>query len=221
MLAPMFLPVCGGDFRMACMAANGTLNDYRARGQSDLISIAQIIAFGLSALLALSLSMDDDVSAPIAMNLFRIASVLHRCGEASRRSLRKDQAADASPDPVKPPVVSPDPPPVIDPVPLPVSQAAEPFLSDVAAEALSAESASRLQVPAADIATIPEKRQQAMWAITMVKDASDISASMPALPESERRDAILRAGELSATANKLLTGVPSIPITPKRPDDNP
>jgi hypothetical protein len=69
-----------------------------------------------------------------------------------------------------------------------------------------------------------EKRHHEMWAIAMVKEASEITASIPSLPQAERRAATIRAAVLGSTANELLTGASSpSPIhrnhgTPGRPN---
>ena len=59
-----------------------------------------------------------------------------------------------------------------------------------------------------------EKRHRQMWAIAMVKEASEITASMVHLPPAERQAASARVAVLSSTANELLTGVrpPTPPI---------
>jgi hypothetical protein len=54
-----------------------------------------------------------------------------------------------------------------------------------------------------------EKRHHEMWAIAMVKEASEITASIPSLPQAERRAAAIRAAVLGSTANELLTGASS------------
>jgi hypothetical protein len=52
-----------------------------------------------------------------------------------------------------------------------------------------------------------EKRHQAMWAVAMVKEAQEITASIPNLPPAERRAAAIRAAALSSAADELVTGV--------------
>jgi hypothetical protein len=47
-----------------------------------------------------------------------------------------------------------------------------------------------------------------MWAIAMAKQSSEIIASLPNLPPTERQDAALRAGLLSSTAHDLIYGGP-------------
>ena len=99
---------------------------------------------------------------------------------------------------------------------------AEYFLNEAAAELLAAESRDRLLGPqpkaaakpvaraatevAATAPGVTEKRHREMWAIAMVKEASEISACIPGMPPAERSAASIRAGMLTSTANQLLTG---------------
>jgi hypothetical protein len=60
-----------------------------------------------------------------------------------------------------------------------------------------------------------------MWAIAMVSEASEITASIPTLPPAEQKLATMRAAALSTTANHLLYGAPMPPIPkgfPTEPD---
>ncbi len=86
-LSPMFL--IAGDVRMARLAATETVNAYRIRNQTDLIAIAQIIAFGLTALGSLGLSMADDLSLTMILRLRGNANALNRSAEQNRRALRE------------------------------------------------------------------------------------------------------------------------------------
>ena len=98
-----------------------------------------------------------------------------------------------------------------------------------AEQQLASEAQARLQDPrdAIDQASIPllrpnaaptdaEKRNQAMWAIAMVKEASEITAGLLHLPPAERQAAAIRAAALGSAANELLTGV-----SPPRAGDQP
>jgi outer membrane biosynthesis protein TonB len=97
-LAPMFLSDTGGDVAYARAAAIETVNAYRAETQTDLLSVAQIIAFGLAALGSLSLAMADNLSISLTLRLRANAAASHRAAESSRRAL-----AQARPGGVQPP----------------------------------------------------------------------------------------------------------------------
>jgi hypothetical protein len=88
-LAPMFLTASGGDISFARMAVVETVNAYRAPDHMDLMSIAQVIACGLSALGSLSLAMADDLSLSMTLRLRGNAVALNRSAEQNRRTLRQ------------------------------------------------------------------------------------------------------------------------------------
>ena len=225
LLAPMFLGVSEGDVSLARMAAVETVNAYQARNHADLIAIAQIIAFGLAALGSLSLSMADEISLAMTLRLRGNANACSRSAEQNRRAFKENYDGDVKP--YYPVMASPleAPPPVAEDEALSHPDA---FLSPAAAQGLAAEAQARLRTaesfmqtaqqtpnqPPADITAsiLPrnpvEKRNQEMWAIAMVKEASEITASIPYLPPAERQAASLRAASLSSCATDLMYGMP-------------
>jgi hypothetical protein len=88
-LAPMFLAVSGGDLHHARLAAIETVNTYRSRDPMDLLSIAQIVAFGLTTLSSLSLSLAEDLSLSMMLRLRGNATALNRATEKCRKALRE------------------------------------------------------------------------------------------------------------------------------------
>ena len=223
LLAPMFLGVTGGDVAMARMMAIQTVSAQRISSLMDLLAVAQIVAYGLAALGSLSLSMDDDLSLAMVLRLRGNANACTRSAEQNRRAIRNDRHE--------------EPLPRDQPMPEPEMHHAEPWpettendgpaglMDDTVAEVLAAEARERLVQCAektADRAPVPrpvpvreaavpspaaEKRHNEMWAIAMVNEASEITASIPGLPPAERHAASLRAGMLASTANRLLTGL--------------
>ena len=87
LLTPMFLAAAGNDLAFARQAATETLNAYRAETQSDLITIAKIIGFGLAALTALSLSMAEDLPLRTILRLHASASASDRSEHRNRQAL--------------------------------------------------------------------------------------------------------------------------------------
>jgi hypothetical protein len=220
LLLPTFLGVTAGDIALARMAAIETINDYRARNNADLIAIAQIIACGLAALGSLSLSMDDEISLSMALRLRSSAVALNRSAEQNRRALSQPLRDTPTPyyfeTPPDPEITTADDEGIA---------RAEALLSAAAAQELAAESEARLQDPRsianqapapAQDATVSDKRHQEMWAIAMVKEASEITAGILHLPPAGRPAAAIRAAALGSAANELLTGV-----SPPRPGDPP
>jgi hypothetical protein len=221
LLAPMFLCVTGGDVTLARMAALETVNAYRARDLSDLIAIAQIIAYGLASLSSLSQSMEDDIPLSMTLRLRGNANALNRSAEQNRRAIRDNRGDDPAPRRA----LAPEAPEIPTVIAEDDSQTpADGLMDDKVAKMLADEASARLlrraeqpvdrapaPVPAPPAAPatahpVSEKRNQEMWAIVMAKESSEIAASIPGLPPTERNAATIRAGMLSSTANQLLMG---------------
>jgi hypothetical protein len=191
LLAPMFLGVTAGDVALARLAAMQTINDYRAQNHADLIAVAQIIACGLAALGSLSLSMADEISLSMTLRLRGNAVALNRSAEQNRRALANSHG----PTPYQP-ALEPEAPITVPEYDIPSE--AELFLTATAPPE---------QPPAPSTPT--EKRLQQMWAIAMVNEASELTASIPTLPPEEQKNASIRAAALGSTANHLLYGTPN------------
>jgi len=86
LLTPMFLTATG-NLDQAYAAAMATVRSCTARNPMDLIVIAQMIAFGLAALSALSLSMEENIPINQALRLRGNAVSLHRASDKCRRAL--------------------------------------------------------------------------------------------------------------------------------------
>jgi hypothetical protein len=219
-LAPMFISVSGGDINYARMAAIETVNAYRSRNHADLIAIAQIVAFGLAALGSLSLSMADDISLSMTLRLRGNANALNHSAEQNRRALVASRATGPIPHHAEPtgeaetraPLANDD------------VNGTEPAAGMAPAKNPNAQSNPRTGQapagPALDPAPAPTtaqtaarmaagKRHQAIWATAMVKEGAKLTASIPHLPQAERRAASIRAAVLSSTADELLTGANS------------
>jgi hypothetical protein len=242
LLAPIFLGVTGGDVPLARLAAMETVNDYRARNNTDLVAIAQIIACGLAALGSLSRSMADELSLSMTLRLRGNAVSLNRSAEQNRRVLRAPLPD--TPDPIYAVLApEPEPEPALADAPAHAHAPAhglapahapaqaqtqaqaepEPFLSPAAEQLLAAESRARLENPVHPILHAPgtplknaEQHPPGTWAIAMANQASAITAGLPNLPPAERPTRSLRAAVLCGTANGLLTGSALPPPVPLR-----
>ena len=93
-LTPMFLATTGGDIQYARMAATEAVNAYAARDPIDLLSIAQIIAFGLAILNSLSRSMAENLPIALVLRLRGNAVSLGRAAERCRRALPDPPSSD-------------------------------------------------------------------------------------------------------------------------------
>jgi hypothetical protein len=208
-LAPAFLGATGGDIKLARMAAEGIIGEYRACNRIDLIAVGQIIANGLAALGSLGQSMNDEISLPMALRLRGNAISLNRTVEQNRRVRRENR--DAEPVPLgadtyieRPEEAAPDQPDV--------------FLQDDVAEFLAAEAAARLAspaerradpTPAKPAAVTPpefeERQSRRTQAKAMIEEAGDISANLRTLSSAEREPAEIRIAMLGKTARELIT----------------
>jgi hypothetical protein len=220
-LAPAFLGATGGDIKLARMAVEEIIGEYRARNRIDLIAVGQIVANGLAALGSLGQSMNDEIALPMALRLRGNAISLNRTAEQNRRARRENRNTEPVPLGVDT-YVEPAPLGADTYVERPEETAphqTEPFLQDDVAEFLAAESAARLASPAeqpADpapaetaAATPPapeEAQSRRTRAMAMIKEAAHISANLRTLPPADREPAEFRIAMLGRSARELLTG---------------
>jgi type IV secretory pathway VirB2 component (pilin) len=196
LLAPMFFATTEGNLAQARTAALETITAYRIQNHASLLAVAKIIAFGLTTLSSLSLSMDEDLTIPLILRLRANANALDRSADRNQRALEQSRTAAA-----------------------PASQFDEAtVLANVAeAKARAAAAQAQLRHPApqapahqqatpAATPTTPEQQHRAMWANAMANVASELAADMARLPPAQRAEAKLRANALSTTANDLLCG---------------
>jgi hypothetical protein len=180
-LTPMFLAVTGGNIAHARAAAIQTVNAYRADNQIDLLTVAQIIAFGIAALGSLSLAMADDLPIALILRLRGNAISANRAAEQCRRALAESLSYS--------PPAEPDEDP-LPPEPIPIQPAApQPTLQPPAPQPKPAQ------------LTPTYTRADAMADV-----AAEITAGIPHLPKSERRAASIRVNALNSVASNLLNG---------------
>jgi hypothetical protein len=211
-LAPIFLGVTGGDAVLARMAAAETIDDYRARNHVDLIAVAQIITNGLAALGSLTRSMEDELSLSMMLRLRGNAISLNRTVEQNRRVLRENRDAELV---VFDTEILPEPEP-----PVPTANAETPrepevFANDPAALVLvteqTADPAPRAEpAQAASPATTRNRPESPSrddtLAITLLREASDLTDALPTVPAAERAAAETKIEALNDRAYALLMG---------------
>ena len=191
-LAPMFLFAANGDIALAKAAAIETVNTYRAQNQSDLLNIAQIIAFGLAALGSLSLSMADDISTAMTLRLRANAVASSRAGETCRRALAREALVHARSEPKS----HPD------------EDFSEALAIAAAAEQVRQHKAKTEAVQAPPPVPTADKDQErrTMWADAMTRVAAEVTASLPSLSPEDRRIASTRAAALLGSATETRAG---------------
>ncbi len=223
LLAPMFLLVSGGDITYARMAALETVNSYRADTRADLLTIAQIVGFGLAALGSLSLSMADDLSLSMTLRLRSNANACNRSVEHGRRALQAARQHAASPpqpeQPVHPGAEAATKPATASPTAAPAVLAVPEASAPAATTARShhkAPPAGPTAPPAATPAatTITDEQRQAMWAAGAARIAAEYTADLANLPPEQRSLAAFKAEMLNSCAQNLLTGPPIPRVRP-------
>jgi hypothetical protein len=199
LLTPIFLFAAGGDVAFARLAANETLDSYRADTHADLITVAKIIAFGLAALDSLSRSMQDDLPISQILRLRSSANAADRAEHRNRLALRQTH-----PDhPVTP---APDPEPAANP-------------AAIAATTTSQPDTAWYQAPASpqrpELAPSPataEQQYAETWAASAARIAAETAAEMPNLAPDERRSAGIWIEALKDAAKEFKTaGIPPRP----------
>jgi hypothetical protein len=191
LMTPMFLAAADGNLAFARQAATETLNAYRAETQSDLITIAKIVAFGLAALAVLSLSMAEDLSVTTVLRL-------HASANASDRSEHRNRGV------LKQSLANPQPTP-------PARQIDEAALAAAAADmqVRTAAHLAQFSTPASGAApSIAEqaRHDQATWAASAAAIAAETAAALPTMPPGERASAAIWIDVLNESAKDFMAG---------------
>jgi hypothetical protein len=195
LLAPLFLAATNGDLTRARLAAASTIASYCARTNADLIAVAQIIAFGLTALASLSQSTDPELPLPLALRLRGTANACNRSAEQNRRArAEKPNHPEPVPAPPKPSLAEPRPT-ERDPAEL-IAKIAE-------TQQRTADHLASLSVEAHQ-----QQHDQATWAAGTAQVAAETAAEIANLPPEERRSAAIWADIL----NRLRKKAGSIPL---------
>ena len=93
-LSSMMVPTLS-DLTLARLAAQEAIEAYRTRGQHELITIGQIVAFAITALDTLRLSMSDDLSLSMKLRLRGNANGLNRSSRDCTQLLEKSRSSAA------------------------------------------------------------------------------------------------------------------------------
>ncbi len=227
-LTPFFLTATDGDPVRAQAAAIETINAYVPSYPSDLLPIAQIIAFGLAALSSISLSMAENIPILLILRLRGNAASLNRGAEQCRRALAEPplpevdlypsaELAEANrwiDEAVHAEIARARRPAAGDHEARPIIPPENPPTMAAALDALAAESRRRIEEAEAALAaptqhparpasrTTERPAAGAAWANAMAGVA-------PGSPTSRPPSAGIRAAALASAANHLMTGAPT------------
>jgi hypothetical protein len=220
-LAPMFLAVSGGDLHHARLAAIETVNTYRSRDPMDLLSIAQIVAFGLTTLSSLSLSLAEDLSLSMMLRLRGNATALNRATEKCRKALREAGPAGLLPQHLPDPDAGGEEYLNEETVLANLSRAehriaereapaAAPQPPAPAPAGIEAPAAAP-QPPAATPAEAAERQHRTAWAAGMILVAREVTANLESLSPTQRQAATIQAAAMTEAANDLMSHAPMPP----------
>ena len=197
------------------IAARQAIAAYRAAGEEQLISIAQIVAFAMASLDNLRLSMPADLSMSMKLKLRGNANALNRVaqqvtatldgqrhGSAAREN--RDIPARGHHDAAAPGPNRSQPPRQAPPTCPPPDDAPQ---QTQVLESLDAARASVEQArTTARVEPSAEQRRNLAWASAMTNVAAEYSADLPLLAPEQRRLHLMRIGALSETAGVLSRG---------------
>jgi hypothetical protein len=208
LLAPLFLAATNGNIGFARLAAAETVGSYRTETNADLIAVALVVAFGMTALASLSQSMDD-IPLPLALRLRGNANASNRAAEQNRRALKPNRP---STEPAPPPETPPPPPPA----------APEPDQAGLIAKVAQTQKRTAEHLaqfarpkPAATPAPTQEDRHyQALWAAGAAQVAAETAADLANLAPDERDSAAMWVDVLNECAKDLMTGNPAPRLRP-------
>jgi hypothetical protein len=192
LLAPFFLAAANGDIAFARSTAAETIESYRHQTDADLITIALIIAFGLTALASLCQSTQDALSPALLLRLRSNANACNRAAQQNRRVLNENrpELRTAPPIPLQPEAAT-----LIDQV----TDTYEPAVESPSAAA-NAEQETMIH--------------QAAWAAGAARVAAQSIADLDNMSPEDRRNATVWAEILDACAKDLMTGAPAPRLMP-------
>jgi hypothetical protein len=196
LLAPLLMAGGITDNHLARAAATEVIGAYRANGQSELVTVGQILAFALTALDNLRLSMAPDLSLSMKLKLRGNANALSRCAGDNARLLDHaprasdkpersiaEQAATAGRDRETRP------------------ETATEFAADTQPAPQETAAASPIQP-----ATAAEHRNRLHWASAMQREAARLQADGSNIPLAEQKTNTLWIDVLTGVARDLTQG---------------
>jgi hypothetical protein len=184
------------DIALARLAAQEAIAAYQARSQNELVTIAQILAFALTALDNLRLSMPPDLSLSMKLKLRANANALNRAARDNTQTLEKSR------------------------------RASMPFEASLAEQAAMAgweetttvpdaapETRPTVQQPTPITATSEEHQNRLHWASAMKTVAVRLQASAATVPPAQRKANMMWIEALTGVAGDLTQGKypPTVP----------
>ncbi len=209
LLAPLLMTGSITDSRLARLAAQQAIEAYAEAGRNQLLTITQIVAFALTALDNLRLSMPAELSLSMKLKLRGNANALNRSSQQATATLdqqRRDTPA---------PTTEPTPPAPLEDTARIVQQVQttpDRKKSDPTNPGPTKPSPASLSPTKPDptkpgpTSPSPNRQRQLSWASAMTDIATECTAELAILPPHQRQTQILRINALTKTAQTLSQG---------------
>jgi hypothetical protein len=224
LIAPLLMTAGIADMAQARLAVLETITAYKALGQGELVTVAQIVGFALASLDTLRLSTAPDLSLSMILRLRGNANALNRSAQQNNRVLDKQRQDNPPDQPSVPPqaampeqlgtafpqadVTEADVQAAIENAQL-MLKAAHTRIDATQASAQSTQrQADRTARPDPVVA---EQRNNAGWAGAMITVAGELRANLANLPPALRQQEMSRATTLTRVARHLTGGSGLLP----------
>ena len=218
-LAPLLLAGAGNDGTLARLAAQQAIAACQAQKDGNLVGIAQILGFALTALDNLRLSAPDDLSLSMKLKLRGNANALNRSSQQASATPHPHPAnASATPAPQPPPTEpeeTPSPAQLVSTIQetatlirqaqtTPPDEVTPPAQTTPPAEVTP--TTNPQAIPRQDSQPLNDRQRQLAWASAMTDVAAECAAELAHLPSGQRRIQSIRIGALTRTAHDLTRG---------------
>jgi hypothetical protein len=212
LLVPLLMSGGVTDLKRARLAAQQAIEEYRSRTQGELVMIGQIIAFAMTAMDNLRLSMAAEIPLSVKLRLRANANALSRASvKATERLDRCCRAPDSAPEPTLAEwTQEPDPAAATAPEPvpstLPIEEQNRRHWANAMATAAAELQARTAQVPSA------QRRSDQLWVEVLGNVAGELRQPSAAPTQPGRSKAELFRSTLMAGGgfpDHLATGKPS------------
>jgi len=199
-LAPLLIAGNISDLSVARLSAMEAIAAYKARGEEELMTIAQIAGFAIAALDNLRLSAAPELSVSLKLKLRGNAAALNRAGRGNTADLRMLRREESVPEPEDDERAREEALETLEAARASVRQAEATLPQAALPGAALPGAALPADPPPAETA---DRRRAVAWAGAMTDVAAEFSRELAGLSPVQRRAEIVRIGLLSQTARQI------------------
>ncbi|MDR3529974.1 MAG: hypothetical protein P4L90_05385 [Rhodopila sp.] len=202
LLAPLLMAGSITDMHLARLAAQEAVAAYKARGQGELMTIGQILAFALTALDNLRLSMAPDLSLSMKLKLRGNANALNRAARDNSETLER---ARRETSPLEPSLAEQAAMAIWDETETEPAETSGP--AEIPAPEHEAEATPAVQpVTMPDAPASTDQQNRLHWSRAMRTEAARLQAGTEHVPPAQRKANLLWVDVLTGVANDLTQG---------------